>query len=304
MVIRISILLLACWLGWAPLPQARAGEVTDQAGRRVQVPDRAQRVVALAPSITEMVFSLGRGELLKGVTLFSDYPAEARTLPRVGSYVQLDLERILALEPDLCIGIRDGNPRHIVDRIEAAGIPVYIIDPRNLGDIIAVVEELGGLLHAGDRAADLVRDMRQRIDRVQSLVARTEYRPKVFLQIDAAPIISAGDNTFVHELVTMAGGDNLAQGPVAYPRFSWEQILVLAPEVAIIASMAGGFTPEQLKAEWLRWHQLPAVQNQRVHVVDAGLFDRPTARLVTGLEQLAAIIHPELFGPEQGAGGR
>lgn len=276
---------------------AWAATVIDQAGRSVEVPDFPRRVVSLAPSLTEIVYAIGREDRLVGATQYSNEPPPARDLPRVGSYVKLDLEKIIALKPDLCLGIKDGNPLSVVQRIEALGIPVYVIDPHDLAGIAEVVERLGALLGAKDRATAITSDMRSRIARINRLVAGTPERPGVFFQIDAAPIISAGLGTFIDELISLAGGRNLAvKAGVAYPRYNWEEIITLAPQVAIVASMAGGYSVEDLKGGWLRWPQIPAVRDGRVHVVEADLIDRPTPRLVEGLERFAEIIHPELFG--------
>ena len=122
-----------------------AKTVTDQLGRQVTVPDKPQRVVSLAPSITEIVFALNQGHRLQGVTTYSDFPPEALKLPRVGSYVHLDLEKIVSLKPDLCIAIKDGNPRLIAQRLESLRIPVYAVDPDNLKTIMKTVTEIGTL---------------------------------------------------------------------------------------------------------------------------------------------------------------
>jgi iron complex transport system substrate-binding protein len=137
--------------------------------------------------------------------------------------------------------------------------------------------------------------MRREIDRIRTMTAAAGKRPRVFFQIDAAPIISAGNGTFINELIALAGGVNVAAGPDPYPRFSWEDVISLAPEVVIIASMAGGYSPEELKKNWRRWPQIPAVRNGNLHVIDANLVDRPTPRLIEGLAAFARTIHPELF---------
>jgi iron complex transport system substrate-binding protein len=278
----------------------RAATLVDQAGRTVSVPASPKRIVALAPSLAEIVFDLGEGAKLVGVTQFSDFPAEARKLPKVGSYVRLDLERIVALKPDLCLGIRDGNPMHQVEKIEAAGIPVYIIDPRNTKGIMEAMRGMGAALGVPKRAEALVADMAGRIERVRQRVATTPSRPRVFFQLHTPPIVTAGSNTFTDELITLAGGINLGAGPVAYPRFSWEQALALNPEVVVITAMGNKRQPEQLLAEWRQWTQLAAVRSGRIHVVDDNLYDRPTRRLIDGLEALVRIIHPELFGAPHG----
>jgi iron complex transport system substrate-binding protein len=272
-----------------------AESVTDQIGRNFVVPDDPQRVIALAPSITEIIYDLHREERLVGVTQFSTYPSAAEKLPRVGSYVRLDIEKIVSLKPDLCLAIKDGNPKHIVDKIISLGIPVYVINPRNLEQIMETIAGLGKLLHAEQAAAELVADMKTRIDRVRSRTEKAACTPRVFFQIDAEPLFSAGTDTYIHELIELAGGVNAAAGDVPYPRYSWEDIIKLQPEIVLISSMAGGLAPDDLVRSWKKWPRLSAVGNDRIFVVEADLFDRPTPRLVDGLEVIAPIIHPELF---------
>jgi iron complex transport system substrate-binding protein len=146
---RRIIYLMAIVLAFALIADqnGEARAIRDQTGRMVSVPDSPEHVVSLAPSITEIIFALGEEDRLKGVTQHCDFPAAAQDLPKVGSYVHLDLERIVALKPDLCIAVRDGNPRSTVDRLEALGIPVYAVDPRNLDTVVDTVLEIGQLLN-------------------------------------------------------------------------------------------------------------------------------------------------------------
>ncbi len=296
---RLIVLLVITGLSLSKAAQSAAGTVTDQLGRQVNVPDNPQRIVALAPNITEIIFALGQEHRLKGVTRYSDFPSEAAKLFKVGSYVHLDLERIVALNPDLCIAIKDGNPRLVAQRLESLKIPVYAVDPKNLDTIMNTIIEIGKLLDADEKAKMLVRDMRFRIQRVKSLVEKAAHRPGVFFQIGISPIVSVGTPTFIHELIVLAGGTNLASGPIPYPRFSREQVLALSPEVFIITSMARAAVFEKVKAEWSQWPNLPAVRNQHIYLQDSNLFDRPTPRLVGGLELLVRLIHPELFEEKQ-----
>jgi len=272
-----------------------AGTVTDQLGRKISLPDNPQRVVSLAPSITEIIYALGQQHRLKGATMFSDYPHAAQKLPTVGSYVHLDLERIVALRPDLCIAIKDGNPKEVIDRLDSLKIPVYAVDPKNLDSVMETLQEIAQLLGADDTAEFLIRRMKSRIGRVTSRVATTDSRPRVFFQIGISPIISVGSDTFIHEIIVLAGGKNLAEGRIPYPRFSQEQVLGLSPEVFILTSMARTGAFEKVKAKWERWPQLDAVRSGRIHLVDSNLFDRPSPRLVEALEVMARLIHPELF---------
>ena len=273
--------------------------VNDQLGRKVNVPDDPQRIVSLAPSITEIVFQLNQEYRLKGVTQYSNYPSQALTLPKVGSYVRLDLERILALSPDLCIAIKDGNPKGIVDRLESMKIPVYVVDPRDLETVIQTILEIGHLLNASKRADMLTKTMHFRLERVMKIAAESEKRPRVFIQIGISPIISAGSKTFIHDLISKAGGINVAAGSTAYPRYSREQVLALAPEIIIITSMARQAGFEKAKNDWSRWSNLPAARSQSIYLVDSDLFDRPSPRLLDGLELLVKLLHPESFEQKQ-----
>ena len=287
-------LLLFLALCMCPTTHPAAGTVVDQLERRVMVPKNPGRVVSLAPSITEIVYALGQEKRLKGVTRYSDFPAEAQKLPRIGSYVRLDIERIVALNPDLCIATKDGNPKAVIDRLESLRIPVYVVNPHNLDTILETILEIGSVLNARDKAAILTDSMRSRIQIVQAQAALAADQPRVFFQIGVSPIVSAGSPTFIHELIDLAGGRNLAEGRIAYPRFSREQVLALEPEVFIITSMARQAVFEQVKAQWRRWPNMPAVRDRRIFLVDSDLFDRPSPRLVAGLELLIKLIHPEL----------
>ncbi len=285
----VIIVLLA---GALPLVAKTA---MDQLGREIRMPDDPQRIVALAPSITEIIFALGQQDRLKGITQYSNYPAEAAKLPRVGSYVRLDLERIVALNPDLCIAIKDGNPKETIERLQSLNIPVFAVNPRNLATMMQTILRVGEILNASAKAKTLVEDMRSRMQRVDALVARIDHRPRVFIQIGISPIISAGTNTFVHELIIRAGGINVASGSRAYPHFSREKVLALAPDVLIITSMSRSGAFEKAKTDWSRLSDMPAVRHQRIYTVNSDVFDRPSPRLLDALEILTGLLHPELF---------
>jgi iron complex transport system substrate-binding protein len=284
----LAVILLSC------IP-ATAKMVVDQLGRQLELPDDPQRIVSLAPSITEIIFHLNQADRLKGATQYSNYPSQASQLPKVGSYIRLDLERIIALKPDLCIAIKDGNPKEIVDRLQSMQIPVYVVDPRNLETVIQTIVEIGSVLNATENANKLADKMRKRLKRIEARVAKTDQRPRVFIQIGISPIISVGSQTFIHDLISRAGGVNVAAGYNAYPRFSREQVLALSPDVIIITSMARQAVFEKVKAQWSRWQEMPAARDQRIFIVDSDVFDRPSPRLLDGLEMLVQLIHPHLI---------
>ena len=293
--IKLLCAVLSSLVLWLPSVWAEEKNVTDLLGRQVRVPENPRRVIVMAPSVTEIVFALGCEHKLAGVTQFSDFPARANTLPKIGSYVHLDLEKILSLNPDLCIAVKDGNPKHIVDRLEAFGIPVFAVDPTNLTSVMQTISTIGGLIGAENEAAAVVKDMRRRVAAVQKALAGIEYRPRVFFQIGIDPIVSAGSHTFIDELISLAGGDNLAAGGVAYPRFSREEVLDLAPDVIVITSMARHAVFEEVLSYWNQWPGMPAVRDGRIHLQESNIFDRPTPRLVDGLETLSRVLHPDRF---------
>lgn len=270
-------------------------KVTDRLGRVVRIPMDPVRVVSLAPSVTEVVYALGQDQRLQGVTQFSNYPPEAMNLPRVGSYVHLDVEKIVSLRPDLCLAIKDGNPVDVIRRLEGLNIPVYAVDPKNLDAVMEMISDVGELLDAIQQSEMIVKNMKERIETVKSTVSGTLDRPKVFFQIGVSPIVSVGTETFLHELITLAGGYNLTHGEVAYPRMTIEQVLTMAPDVLIITSMTRGQSFEAVKAQWKRWKSIPAVKNDRIYLVDSDIVDRPSPRLVDGLEILVRYINPEIF---------
>jgi len=287
----ILYLILLCLIQTASASGVLAKTIKDQAGRMVNVPDNPVRVVSLAPSITEIVFSLKQEKRLAGVTQFSDFPEQAQKMPKVGSYVHLDLEKIVSLKPDLCIAVKDGNPIEVVKRLENFNIPVYAVNPVSMDSVLKAVSEIGDILNAKEQAEFLIQGMISRIEHIKNLVSKISYRPGVFFQIGISPIVAVGRETFINELIVTAGGVNLSDGDAAYPRFSHEQVLALSPEILIITSMERGEIFKKVKSEWERWTDMPAVKNNRIYLVDSNIFDRPSPSMGSGLEQLFEIIH-------------
>lgn len=257
-------------------------------------PAAPRRLVTLAPSLTEMVFAVGAGERLVGVDRHSDYPPQVQGLPRVGSYIHPDVERVVALKPDLVLAVRDGTPPHLLARLQYVGIPVHVVDPRTLEGVIATLLEVGNRLGVHEATRALAEDLGRRLARIRNLASQARSRPRVFFQIGVSPLVSAGSHTLIDELIATAGGINVAAGGPPYPRFSQEQVLALRPEVIIITTMEREGLFEQVKAGWQRWVQLPAVRQGRIHLIDSDLVDRPGPRLFDGLELVFRLLHPDL----------
>ena len=273
---------------------AHAGTFRDALGREITFKKEPSRIVPLAPSITEILYFLGLGDRVVGVTEYSYYPPEAGLKPKIGSYINLNVEKIISLSPDIVIGTKDGNEPWVVDLLDQAGIRVFIVNPRNVGQVIDTITEIGRVCGIPERAESLSRQLRGRVERVKAGVAGRE-RPLVFLQINIRPIMAVNKNTFHNDLINLAGGRNMTENePIAYPRISREEVIREGPDVIIISSMERGGRFERAREEWMEWTSIPAVRNNRVYLIDSDLTDRPSPRIVDGLEAMVKIIHPEV----------
>lgn len=266
----------------------------DSLGRKITLKGDPQRIVSLAPNITEILYVLGLGERLVGVTQFSSYPPEASLKPKVGSYINLNVEKIISLSPELVIGTVDGNNPGVVSLLEQAGIQVFIVNPRKVKQIIDTIASIGEVCGVNEKADIVVGQLNRRVNRIIRSIASRE-RPLVFLQINVRPIMTVNRNTYHHDLIRLAGGRNMAEDEsITYPRISLEEVIRRKPDVIIVSSMERGGRFEKARQAWLRWKSIPAVKNNRVHLIDSDLIDRPSPRIIDGLEAMARIIHPEV----------
>jgi iron complex transport system substrate-binding protein len=266
----------------------------DDLGREVTLSERPVRIIPLAPSLTEILYFLGVGDRVVGVTNFSHYPPEATLKPKVGSYINLNVEKIISLAPDLVIGTADGNEPGVVRLLEQTGISVFIVNPRDVREVIETVHTLGKVCGLPKKAGNLSRLL---TDKVDNILEKTKHRkkPLVFLQINVKPIMTVNRHTFHHDLIRIAGGINMtADEPITYPRISLEEVVRRKPDVILISSMERGGQFERAKQDWLKWKSIPAVKNNRVHLIDSDLIDRPSPRMIRGLEKMARFIHPEV----------
>jgi iron complex transport system substrate-binding protein len=267
---------------------------TDAVGREVVIDHAPSRIVPLAPSLTEILYYLGLGDKVVGVTSYSYYPPEALKKPKVGSYIDLNIEKIITLGPDLVIGTKDGNNPGIVDLLEQAKIPTYIVNPRNVVEVIDTIRIIGSLCGVGEKADRLAQGLKARFDRIKKGV-ETQKKPLVFLQINLHPIMTVNRNTFHHDIITLAGGINMAaDSSISYPRISIEEVINKKPEVLIISSMERGGEFEKARQEWLKWTSIPAARDGKVYLIDSDLIDRPSPRIIDGIEAMAKLIHPEV----------
>jgi iron complex transport system substrate-binding protein len=267
----------------------------DEVGREAIIPFPPKRIVSLAPNITEILFSLGLDEEIVGVSIHCNFPEKAKSKVRVGTYIRLDFEKITSLNPDLIIATAAGNTRDMVDRLGTLGFPTYVIYPKNFNDILKNIAHIGQVVNREQEARVIIEEMRKRSQRIVELTNGLP-RPKVFIQIGDAPVVTVGKGSFADDLIRLVGGENIAgKEKEVYPRFGMEEILKRSPEVIVISSMNPRGDYQKILQEWNRWKTIPAIKNGRIHLIDSDLIDRPSPRIIDGLEELARVLHPEKF---------
>ncbi len=267
----------------------------DEVGREVEVPFPPKKIVSLAPNITEILFSLGLDQEIIGVSIHCNFPEKANSKVRVGSYISLDFEKIVFLQPDLIIATGAGNTRDMVDRLKRLGFPTYVIFPKDFEDVLLSIGHLSKLVDREKEGVEIIQGMKKRRQRVMEMIQGLP-KPRVFLQIGEAPVVTVGKNSFADDLIRLAGGENVAGNEKEmYPRLGMEEILKRSPEVILVSSMNPRGNYQKVLQEWSRWKTIPAVKNGRIHLMDSDLIDRPSPRIIQGLEEMARILHPERF---------
>ncbi|MBN2568750.1 MAG: cobalamin-binding protein [Deltaproteobacteria bacterium] len=267
---------------------------TDEIGRSVTIEENPGRIVSLAPDITETLFALGLENEVVGVTLFSNYPEAAAKKPKVGSFVNLSIENIVALSPDLVIATANGNRKKTILKLEEMGIPVYVTYPKDFDDIFRMIVNIGRITGREDVAKNLVESLLQKVDKISSMTGTK--KPKVLFQIGIDPIVSVGRDTIHNRLITLAGGINILEDvEIEYPRVSMEKVIIKRPEIIVISSMRRGGEFIRERDRWNLWKDIPAVRSGRVHIIDSDLTDHFSPRIVEGLEELVRVFHPEMI---------
>lgn len=296
-----SGLKLICCLLILLLPLAvSARTVTDETGVKLEIPDSAQRILPLTPSLSEILFALGLDKRIVGVTEFATYPKAARKKPKVGTFFNPNLEKILALAPDLVIVGSEHQDGKTSAALKKFGIPVYRVKPVDLNTIYCLISDLGEITGTLKRAQRVILQMKKRVAQIERRIAGLPPQ-RVFYQVGINPIVTANRQTFAADLIRRAGGILVtADNPIRYPTYAIEKIIVDAPEVIIISSMSPNTNYRRFRLSWQRWHTIPAVRNGRIYVVDSDLVDRPSPRIVDGLAKMAEFIHPQAFAKPRG----
>jgi iron complex transport system substrate-binding protein len=275
------------------VPTEVAVTVEDGVGNVITFESAPQRIISLAPNHTEVLYALGLGDRVVGVTEYCNYPPEAAEKPKVGDFVNTDLELVVGLEPDLVLATTM-HMAETVPAIQERGIAVFVLDPQSVDSVLKEISILGQITGQEDVADALVADMQARIDAVQERV-KDAPRPKVFWEL-GPELFTVGPDTFVNDLIILAGGENVAaDADSPWPQLSVEAIILKDPDVIVLADHNYGQTVEMVK-ERPGWEDIGAVKDGNIiEITNDDIVSRPGPRLVEGIEFLARALHPDLF---------
>jgi iron complex transport system substrate-binding protein len=308
-VFSLGALLAGCGRGHTgkSAPGANGFVLRDDLGRTLHFDHLPQRIVSLAPSITETVYALDGQARLVGVTTFCDYPPQAREKPRVGDFSNPNLERIVALKPEVVL-LASLEQAPLLARLEAAGLTTFVIQPEHVDGILSSIRTVGTLLGEKRWASVLADSLREMLDSIRTVVRNVpvQERPRIFVEIADRPLMTAGPNTFVGELIEAAGGRNIATGlPRAYSVINPERVIKENPQIMILAD-----APIR-KEDVVRrpgWKDIDAVRDGRVYDdIDPDLLVRPGPRALQGLRELHRRFYPpgeSPLRPVSKSGGR
>jgi len=283
---RLILITIMLGLGTVPLGK----QVIALAGT---VPSAKSRYISLAPSTTEILFALGLGDNIVGVSSYCDYPSQAKEKEKVGTFSQPNIEKIVFLKPDyiFCTGLKQAPA---VSALRRLGLKVYVSDPASVADMLSSINEIGNITGKAKEAESLTENMKRQIEEISSKVSSVpqEKRPKVFIEIWHDPLTTAGKGSFVDGLLTLAGGINIANNTrSAYGIFSPEEVIKRNPDCIIITYMDKRVVSRSMASRF-GWSGIAAVKNNRVYAdIDSNLLLRPGPRIVEGLKEIQKRLY-------------
>ncbi|MFY9141219.1 MAG: cobalamin-binding protein [Thermacetogeniaceae bacterium] len=269
--------------------------VTDDFGNQVKLDHYPERIVSLTPSNTEILFALGLGEKVVGVTSYCDYPEEAKDKPKIGD-LKGNVEAIVASEPDLVLakGILNDDA---VEKLRKLDIPVLCLDPESIEGVYRAIELIAKATGTNEKGEEIIGEMKEKIDSVEKKVAKIpqEERLRVFIEVGSDPLYTAGKETFVDELVVLAGGINIADDIKGYQMYSSEAVVKNNPDVILSADSYYVDIKQEIKKR-AGWEEIKAVQEGKViDELDTNLLNRPGPRSALAVELIAKALYPEIF---------
>jgi len=271
--------------------------VVDDVGEVIVIPEKPERIVSLAPSNTEILFAIGAGDRVVGVTEFCSYPPEASDVPKTGGYATPSIERIISMEPDMVFaayGVGEEN----INALKSNGLTVVSLYPSTLDDVFEDVLLAGVVCDELDNASRLVVSMIEQVDEVKLKTANATTTPRVMYTIWEGPYV-AGNGTFASDMIAIAGGENIADGQEGYYIMSMEDAIASDPEVIITTGMGNDTITYGYIMNESRFSRTSARLNDRVYKIDSDVVDRAGPRVVQALAQFSRFIHPELYQPSR-----
>lgn len=275
----------------------------DATGVEVGLKEYPRRIISMTPNNTEILIELGLVEKLVGVSNFYSRPERVEGIARVGGYTNPNVEKIMALEPDIVFAAR-GNPREVIKRLRQSGVKIFATDVKNLENLFESMLQIGRLTDCEARAGQIIEKMRAEIKRVGRLVQelKDEQKPSILLLLQESPLIAAGPDNMIDELIRRAGGKNSAGGEKSkWPTISTEKLILIDPQIIILSEEKYLNNPQKIAETLSRWkmdsvwRNIAAVSSDRVYFVRTDLISQPSPGNIEGLRRLLEIIHPDLF---------
>jgi len=272
-----------------------ATEAGSQQSRQNPSPDR---IVSMAPNLTEILFALGLGDKIAAVTIDSDFPPDAMKKPKAGSFWQPNIEAIIAARPQLVITLGFDRQRDLADRLMRIGCQSLTVNIEGINEFFEAIDKIGAATARQAQARMLADGIKTKLDSLARLVG-SEKKVRVLYVVQRQPLRVAGPQTFISEMIALAGGENVITCSIGkYPPISAEHLYACGAEVIIEPTMGyNNIKKQQQQAVefWSRFHNLPAVKNNRIYVVDADTICRLGPRLHSGVETIARCLRPEIF---------
>jgi len=266
----------------------------DSRGKEIHLEKKPTRIISLAPGNTEILFSLGLDEEIIGVTDYCDWPEKAKTKEKIGGFATPNIEKIVSLGPDIVLAT-GGVQEKAVLALEELGIKAFVLEAETIDDLLARIKDVGKLLGKSEEAENLVNSLKKRIEAAKNKIGKIPeaQRPKVFIEVWSDPLMTTGKESFVHNVVELAGGKNIFEIKGKFQTINAEAVIEANPEV-ILVSIHGETNIDELYKR-PGWQMIKAVKQKRVYQVNPDAISRPGPRLVDALEEVAKILYPDLF---------
>jgi len=249
---------------------------------------KAQRIVALAPHIVEMLFDIGAGNKIVGAVAYSDYPKAALDIPRVGSYHGMQVEKLLALNPDLVIVWKSGNSQSDIDKLERLGLNIAVSNPVNIADVATELRYYGKLTGNQEQAETVALAYEKRLKRLR-IENKDKQAIPVFYQLWPEPMMTINGTTWINQLIEVCQGENVFKNnPTPYPKISTENVIVAQPHLIVLPREVS--KKKMPVIDWHKWPEIPAVKNNKFIKVDADLLHRFSTRMLNGIEDMCEKI--------------